>query len=262
MNDVGGTLSVEGNGCTVEPQSDSPETSQLLTVGIPDQTATPLHFNMRNMSVRSFGSLDAADAYRGGSLELRSLSGGRIEDVSFLDNRGENGGSVYLDNCQNITFSSCLFTGSKALEQGGSIYLASLNKDVTLTSCVFENSSALSDGGAIYIYTQNDNMRITSSSFIHISAGRDGAVYFNSESDNVEISLSSFEDTLALQNGGAIFMNSSNNGAAISECGFSKISAFNCGGALYLSVDNDYMNIRSCVFTQQHLLVRMEVQYM
>ncbi len=98
---------------------------------------------------------------------------------------GNNGGVIFIDNCNKVCISNCLFHQNYASDEGGAIYLHSANLKVA--GCSFSDNQGLIAGGAISAH--NSTLNLTDNHFSYNYAtgaacasptpSRGGAIYLN-----------------------------------------------------------------------------------
>jgi predicted outer membrane repeat protein len=241
MTDVGGTLTLEGNGCTLAMAPHLSNYSRFLFLFGPAYQSLHLHVAIRNMTVDSFGDFITP----GGALYAAYLSSLTMEDVTFINNKGNMGGSMYVIWSGGIHISRCVFSNGYADEEGGGIYFMN-TANGTLVHNVFRNNSGYYGAGAISFSTGNKNMTISDSTFFDSASDGGGAILIFTKNDHITIENCLFERTKGYY-GGVIFVYDSNTYVMIAGSIFN-ISESEYGGALFSSEYNSDMHIENCVF--------------
>ena len=130
-------------------------------------------------------------AINGGAI---AAGAGSIKEVSFKNNRAENGGAVYFSSSSS-TVENCNFTNNKA-SYGGAVYCN--GSDCSIVGCNFTDNGA-DYGGAIIVTELGSNSVVSQSSFMNCAAEYyGGGIYFAAE--NCSLIDSTFEGNVA-QNG-------------------------------------------------------------
>ena len=157
-------------------------------------------------------------------------------NTTFLGNSARRGGGVHAQFTCDVDISGdTTFSGNSAIDNGGGIYVASLNLNGNTS---FIGNSALYNGGGIGARNKFNVTISGSSMFIGNSAGNGGAIYARSRSKstntNVNISGNATFSGNSAMDGGCIFADSTSlNFEGIVS--FTICSATNDGGAIYTS---------------------------
>ena len=77
-----------------------------------------------------------------------------VDHVSFIGNKAEeeDGGAIYINSANTLTFSQCNFIDNHCGDEGGAIYLDSMSSSLTLKENIFKGNSAKKEGQAVYNY--------------------------------------------------------------------------------------------------------------
>ena len=76
--------------------------------------------------------------------------------VSFINNHAggesysKDGGAVYINCADTVTFENCVFIGNSCTDEGGAIYLDTSNSHLTLDTNIFMDNSAGYEGQSVY----------------------------------------------------------------------------------------------------------------
>ena len=108
-----GTLIINGQGSEFSPNVTtlgSMNNIRFMNVSVgnsmgspissPQDSISPLHFHLLNITLDGFGYVD----FPGGSLFLQNIAGGSLQDVACHNSRGSYGAAVYMDNSMNFEF--------------------------------------------------------------------------------------------------------------------------------------------------------------
>ena len=162
---------------------------------------------------------------------------------NFTHNEANNGASIFLDVGAYIN--ECLFEHERAYNDGGAIYLNSVDIDVSqipqsvlamlgLFNSTLYNCSAGNDGGAGYIRASGGVVRNVT--FLNCSAGHDGGAGYVYGSNGSLINSTFIGNNATSGNGGAVYWYGIN-GAAYDVKVYNN-TAVN-GGGIYLSKPED-----------------------
>lgn len=139
-----------------------------------------------------------------------------IDGCTFCDNKGVQGGAVYLPYYADGTgINNSVFEGNSAEREGGAVFT---NRG--LTNCTFRNNEAGSEGGAVYITGNKETL-----------------------------GNSTFDNNFSGSNGGAVAV--SNEFTYFKSCAFNSNKANGSGGALYTPENKD-MELYSCFVVGNH----------
>ena len=104
-----------------------------------------------------------ASTFRGGAIYTNKF----MEDVkyaTFIGNKAaqdswitRDGGAIYINEENHVTFSNCVFVNNKCSDEGGAIYLDSSKSHLTLKENIFMGNSA-SEGQAVYNCGEYDSI--------------------------------------------------------------------------------------------------------
>ncbi len=121
-----------------------------------------------------------------------------IDDCTFRDNKGQQGGAVYLPYYADGTgISNSVFEDNHAEREGGAVFT---NRG--LTNCTFRNNEAGTEGGAVYV-TGNKEYLCKSNFDNNRSGSNGGAVAVSQEITYVK--YCNFNGNQANGNGGAVY---------------------------------------------------------
>lgn len=173
-----------------------------------------------------------------------------LKDLTLLNgNSAENGGAIYA-NKANLTLNNVTIKNSTALN-GGAL---AINGNFNILSSQFTGNKALNDGGAIYIYSgasQNgvsNIYSISSSNFTDNAADNNGGAI--STADALKIKSSYLYKNTASSNGGAIFASNENDLTVEIDGNTFRESLAENGGALYLSNSNRNITVKNNIFIE------------
>jgi hypothetical protein len=217
--DLHGTLSVEGNGCVIQPNVSSSmqhiSSMRFLHINLPlSSSSSSFAFQLSNVTLTKFG--DAS--LEGGALRVRNLQESHVShivDVLFEGNIGSDGGAISITNSQYMSLLRCVFQSNTAYEDGGGLFVDSDNEHINTSSCVFNHNRALGTtlygfGGGVQLNARNSFILMLNCSLFNNSAIRAGGIGIFE--NNIEIS---FSDVLLLNNSAELY-----------------------GGGMYISRDN------------------------
>ena len=116
------------------------------------------------LALRGYSYFDSNTAYdnHGGAIWVNKFR----EDVkyaTFINNKAgegstDDGGAIYIDNENWLTFSQCVFVNNHCNGEGGAIYLDSSSSHLTLSNNIFVSNSAGKKGQAVYNYGKYDSI--------------------------------------------------------------------------------------------------------
>jgi len=172
----------------------------------------------------------------GGAIAYSSLSGNvLIEDCSFTDNYGYNGGAIRTDT-PTVVISRCTFSKNEAGDRGGAFELKG-NGTATIEDCQFSDNTAVKGGGAINATSSTSTLIIRRSTLANnlatlgtFSVPSAGGAIRAATMLIEDSSLSGNRCTSADSLGGAILV-LVNGSASIRRCTLSNNEASN-GGAI------------------------------
>lgn len=188
-------------------------------------------------------------------MEANASSSFEVTDCSFENNSNTGtagGGAVRISNT-NCTMKGCTFTGNKAKQYGGSIYVGGTSV-LSLENCTFSENTA-GRGGAICI-NGSANVRIDGSTFKSNEAGIAGALYVNTLNlpGGLEVTDTEFKEnsaTNASNGGGAVGTSGDSKTYAgilsFANCLFDQNTAVACGGAVW--ANGASLAFTDCSFT-------------
>ncbi len=189
-----------------------------------------------------------------------------IDGCTFRDNKGAQGGAVYLPYyvdgtvIKNSVFDlnealhgggavytlnsvyNCKFTRNCTFENSGALYMAGNKQDIR--DCTFENNNASDNGGAVYL-TQDEN-NINFCTFKNNYSGMNGGAVFTPEEKDANISDCMFQNNTAVSNGGAIYMGYRSL-LKLRNTNILNNTSYGKGGGVYLGAlrynDHDFDNV-------------------
>ena len=111
---------------------------------------TPSYF-ISNHALKGHGGAIYTDKFNN-DVKYAVFDGNRAGDFSNMDTyfADGDGGTIYIDGGNEITFSSCLFMNSWAYDEGGVIYLDSSSSKLSLIDNIFVNYVANDEGTAVF----------------------------------------------------------------------------------------------------------------
>ena len=247
--DGGKTLTIHGNGATIQRSTDAGEDFRIFC------TSTGANVTVRDLTIAN-GITD-----NDGGAGINNVGAAlALTNCVLKDNSGVGGGAIFNDNGNStatLVLDNCTLSNNSAPNSfGGGIinYGIGGSASLTVNGCTFTNDSA-SYGGAIVNYAPFNgtaSLAVTNSTFTQNSAsyGRGGAIY-NSTTVNggvttADVENSTFNGNSAYFYGGG-FANDGGN-AQLRDCTFSGNSA-NSGGAIYNAYDNAVELITNCTIS-------------
>jgi predicted outer membrane repeat protein len=246
VDNVGGSLMIEGNNCTVTTASGVPPSSRFLSAQVSDKDTTVLKVLLRNIKFVSFHDMGSTG---GGVLFLSGLSSITITNITVKSTQARSGGCMYISKSDNIDISFSFFSNTSATSKGGAIYVHDSNTAVQIVGCTFTNTSATMYGGAIYVFDTNYDLAIVECRFVGTSVAYDGgAIYLHQNNNRAAIRGCKFHDTTAGNTGGAIHIYNYNNDITVFNCSFVNTIATVAGGAIDVNQENKDMEIADRTF--------------
>ena len=116
------------------------------------------------LALKSNCIFDSNTAYdnHGGAIWVNKFR----EDVkyaTFINNKAgegstDDGGAIYIDDENWLTFSQCVFVNNHCNGEGGAIYLDSTSSHLTLSNNIFVSNSAGKKGQVVYNYGKYDSI--------------------------------------------------------------------------------------------------------
>ncbi len=216
---------------------------------------------VKNITITNTAFENNSATSNGGAIafdEDSEFTGSVFENVSFINNRGVYGGSIYCDNVEltDIAVSNSRFINNSAKNGGAISYVGCIIENMDYVNVSFignvhnASSGSTTGGGAISYYasTTSSNERIINSTFISNSATYGGGAiyYYSSSSTDYSIINTTFVNNSATHYAGAIYLGSMSNG---------KINNITCinnsaasGGAIYFIRDCHDNEISNSLF--------------
>ncbi|CAD7699384.1 unnamed protein product [Ostreobium quekettii] len=146
-------------------------------------SGTIRHCIFANNSAQTFGGAVAA-------LENTAKSELDFENTTFVNNRAEDGGAIFLQgiNLSSTIGGGCIFTANAADRFGGAIS-GDTNGDLTVDGASFANNSANNTGGAVYLLGAFEAhvVRFTNTIFEENESLSGGAIYVEGPESLVEL---------------------------------------------------------------------------
>ena len=237
------SLTIDGNGHTIDAQ----ERSGIFRIRYANITLRNIIF--KNAKSGNFGAIEIYDSecsivncsfednqgyFDGAAISL--LSGSlNLSDCTFKNNKAINkdGGAIY--SLSDIYMYNCTFMNNSAA-LGGAIYCK--GADLTIEFSRFLDNAARDNGGALFLNSVNES-NISFSSFLGNNASLEGgAIYCNNSSSSIAGSF--FINNTALQAGAIYYLNSTN---SMGVCSFENNIAHEDGGAIVFNdSDSDIRN--------------------
>ena len=159
-----------------------------------------LHFNGADTSYLSYVTIEYVDSASALGLDNSSIY---IENCSFQNNQGIEGGALYANNSTAIC-SYSTFASNQA-DYGGALFIN--DGLINLQQNTFIADSASADGGAVYINNLTDAIVKRNVFWLNNAEGDGGAVYCDSleQADRTKFTNNTFCDNRAGHWGGAIY---------------------------------------------------------
>lgn len=173
-----------------------------------------------------------------------------IENSTFTNNRGVNGGAVY-NLLGPVTIKNSVFKNNTSTREGGALFTDGANGDerdtvggkILIESSQFEGNKATAGGGALYLWTYTgDEVIVKDSSILGNSVtrggsnnlGRGGGIEFaGSKLTIVDTTIAN--NTSPVQ-GGGLWVNNNTSGVTITNSTISGNKALeDAGGAMFLN---------------------------
>ena len=237
------SLTIDGNGHTIDAQ----ERSGIFRIRYANITLKNIIF--KNSKAGNFGAIEIYDSqcsiincsfednqgiFDGAAISM--LSGSlNLSDCTFNNNKAINrdGGAIY--SLSDIYMYNCTFINNSAA-LGGAIYCK--GADLTIEFSQFLDNAASENGGALFLNSVNES-NIIFSSFLRNNASLEGgAIYCNNSASSIEGSF--FINNTALDAGAIYYLNSTN---AMDVCYFYNNTAYENGGAIVFNdSDSDIRN--------------------
>ena len=210
-------VSIEGNGkyqtLIDNGMTDAPA---FMAVNIVTTSTLMSEFTIQN------GDIPAGN---GAGITVQDCTALYIMDVRFLNNRGINGGALYIKN-STVFVDNCDFEGNRAV-LGGAVYLESAASAPIFQGSIFRHNIASQDGGAFYI-TAASGANIHHNTLVGNTAWNYGGALMI-ENSNAAI-LDNFIEENHANDGGGISLYVSN--SPVQRNRFLKNSA-SLGGAIF-----------------------------
>ena len=109
-----------------------------------------------NLAIRPYSYFDGNTAYdnHGGAIYTNKFTED-VKFVSFINNKAgegsyDDGGAIYINGENHITFSQCVFAYNHCKGRGGAIFLDSSSSHLTLKNNIFSSNTADMDIQAVY----------------------------------------------------------------------------------------------------------------
>lgn len=108
------------------------------------------------LALKPGSSFDSNTAYdnQGGAIWVNKFRED-ISNATFINNKAgegakDDGGAIYIDDENKVTFSQCVFASNHCGDEGGAIYLDSSSSHLTLKNNIFVANTAAKEGQAVY----------------------------------------------------------------------------------------------------------------
>lgn len=132
-----------------------------------------------------------------------------------IENIGQIGGAVDLDNKSIVTFNNCEFLNNKStIYTGGAVAITDNGTKATFNSCVFDGNESSKNGGAVFI--GNAAATFDDCTFVKnkTTANGGGAIFFNNDARNNTLTIKNSvfggkgasEGNVATQGGAALLL--------------------------------------------------------
>ena len=99
---------------------------------------------------------NVADKGKGGAIYTDTFAK-NVKNATFSSNTAgksalisDDGGAIYINSKTDVTFSYCVFIDNSCTDEGGVIYLDSINSKLTLIHNVFKNNKAKDEGQTVF----------------------------------------------------------------------------------------------------------------
>lgn len=187
------SLTINGNGATIERAAGSPSFRLLYLTGV---AVTINDLNFRN---------GYAEDDEGGAIRARN-SDLTLNRVTFEGNRATYDGGALVARDSNLTLNRVTFEGNRAGSDGGALYTVSVTAN--LSDSIFRNNQSGTDGGAIAFRVDGPGQAtINGTTFSGNQAtGGGGAIAAFHE---ITVQNSTFSNNQADGDGGAVLSNDS-----------------------------------------------------
>jgi hypothetical protein len=220
----------------------------------------------------------------GGAMYLSGVTKMHLERVRFRGNIAGNGGAIFINISNHVTFSDCLFRDNSASGDGGAMYISDYNYRITVSGSTFRSNSAEGNGGGLFVHQYNDFITMDDTDVVDVTAtNRGGGLYVNHFNDhlmlhNTTISGCSaniqgggiyvFKNNYAMSfkaltiedcesvtdDGAGVFIHSFNEDFVMERCSILRCNSADKGGGLY-SYSNDALRIVDSVIAECNAVV-------
>ncbi|PMP82562.1 MAG: hypothetical protein C0183_09955, partial [Roseiflexus castenholzii] len=187
------SLTINGNGATIERAAGSPSFRLLYLTGV---AVTINDLNFRN---------GYAEDDEGGAIRARN-SDLTLNRVTFEGNRATYDGGALVARDSNLTLNRVTFEGNRAGSDGGALYTVSVTAN--LSDSIFRNNQSGTDGGAIAFRVDGPGQATISGTTFsgNQATGGGGAIAAFHE---ITVQNSTFSNNQADGDGGAVLSNDS-----------------------------------------------------
>eukprot|EP01041_Mallomonas_annulata_P001204 gene1204-2339_t len=174
----------------------------------------------------------------GGGMRFYGVQNATLDNISFVNNNGTNGGAVYVYNSSYMSFINCNFFKNSAITYGGAMYVSTTDHWYMAHSLVRYNTGKLG-GGGVFIDEHCPFAQVSSTVFESNLAnkGSGGSVHVNTHNDRFLMENCTVTSSVAGIAGGGLYLGSHNDNATITSSVISFNNGKQGGGAMTV---NDY----------------------
>ncbi|WP_458404672.1 hypothetical protein, partial [Methanobrevibacter sp.] len=193
------------------------------------------------------------DAQNSGKFFTLSSSNVIINNIKFINGKGQ-GNAIYSNTAlNNIQILNCIFENNTTTSNGGVIYFNKATS-VRINNALFKNNKATGSyhGVALYFSEAATDIVINHSSFINSTGNYGGSIYFNRIVTNLTFNHCNFINNTASYGGTIYFAGGSGitiSGINFKNCNFNRCSAGNDGGAIYFYTQIKNLSFNNVNFT-------------
>lgn len=242
-----GELSVRGNACDISPLI--PFSTLFLSI---TSDYTPifspvgaLRFSFENCTVSNFGNENVS------AIEIQKIDDVSFTAITFVSNKGNNGGAIYLNSIKSFELHSCSFLNNAA-QNGGALFVSDVQVMSSIRRTTFISNIAINMGGGIF-WSQDHNILLSSCQFANNTGAMGGAIIFAWNNTNITLVDLDFNRNSARAasgsgNGGALYFGNFISQVTIIRCLFSMNYGDRAGVMMFKEISQ--ISIESCNFTQ------------
>eukprot|EP00347_Sterkiella_histriomuscorum_P016469 403353061 len=169
-------------------------------------------FNIQNSTFMDINSTYETNAALQGGVFYMNDVVATFQDTQFINNYGNQGGSLYATGNTQVTFTNTTVQGTNSLQKGGFLYAYDSNgtQDIEIivaSNTQINNAQSTSDGGSFYLDGDFVKFTMQANTFVQGSkstTGKGGLMYVN-RAESVEITGAQLIDISSASSGSVIY---------------------------------------------------------